>query len=159
MILICKKYFIVPNGHRKFGSLSPQKASCDRIALPTLIELIPNLLYAAFLCDLNTGCEAYTVATDGYGIFSVRANLGACRTHKGVSVTSKCAEELTRSDKKTHPVSPSSCQTRGSNPGSLDLNSDSIPLSHVPRYFASRAFNPFTDDYPEESINQSIKLS
>ena len=37
-----------------------------------------NLVYAVFLCDHTTGCEAYSFMTDGYGIFNVRTNLGAC---------------------------------------------------------------------------------
>ena len=54
-------------------------------------------------CAHTTGCEAYSFATDAYGIFNVRTNWGACRTHKGgwggggggESRTNKSALELT----------------------------------------------------------------
>ena len=35
-------------------------------------------MYAVFLCDPTTGCEAYSFTRDGYGIFNVRTNLSAC---------------------------------------------------------------------------------
>ena len=41
-------------------------------------------MYAECLCDHTTGCGASSFTTDGYGIFNVR-NLGACRTHEGVT--------------------------------------------------------------------------
>ena len=44
--------------------------------------LITSLVYAVFLCDRTTGCETYSFTTDGYGIFNVHTNLGACRTHE-----------------------------------------------------------------------------
>ena len=40
------------------------------------------LLYAMFSCFHTTGCEAYSVTTDGYRIFNVRTNQGACRIRK-----------------------------------------------------------------------------
>ena len=58
------------------------------------------------------------------GIFNVRTNLGPCRTHEGGLGTNKSEQELTRRDRKhtvPHPAPP-----RGSNPGSSDLNSDSL---------------------------------
>ena len=43
----------------------------------------------------------YFHATDGYGIFSMRINLGACRTHDRGSGTNKSAQELSQRDRKT----------------------------------------------------------
>ena len=44
-----------------------------------------SLVYAVFVCDRTTGCEceAYSFTTDGYGIFNVRTNVGACCAHEG----------------------------------------------------------------------------
>ena len=48
------------------------------------------------------------------GIFNVRTNLGACRTHEGESGTNKSAQELTRRDRKTAPHSvPPRDRTQG----------------------------------------------
>ena len=38
-----------------------------------------------FSCFHTTNCEADSFTTDGYGIFKVRTNVGACRTHEGVA--------------------------------------------------------------------------
>ena len=46
-------------------------------------RLIIGQVYAVFLCDHTTGCEAYSFTTDGYGIFNMRTNLGAYSTHEG----------------------------------------------------------------------------
>ena len=54
----------------------------------------------AVQCDYTTGCEAYSFTTDGYEIFNVRTNLGACSTHEGGSDTNKSAQELTRGTEK-----------------------------------------------------------
>ena len=56
----------------------------------------------------------YSFRTDGYGIFNVRTNLGACRTHEGGSGTNKSAQELTRRDKisLSYPAPPGD-QTQG----------------------------------------------
>ena len=64
-------------------------------------------------CVAITDREAYSFTTDGYGIFNVRTNLGACRTHERVGVgggggrggrggssTNKFAQKLSRRDKK-----------------------------------------------------------
>ena len=42
--------------------------------------------------------------TDGYGVFNVRTNLGACHTHKGRSGANKSAQELTGRDRRTLPL-------------------------------------------------------
>ena len=47
------------------------------------------------------GCEAYYFTTVGYGIFNVRTNVDARRTHEGGSGTNKSAHGLTRRDRKT----------------------------------------------------------
>ena len=59
--------------HGKPETISPRKASCDSPA--TQPYLITSLVYAAFLCDHITGCEAYSFTTDGYGIFNVSTKL------------------------------------------------------------------------------------
>ena len=72
--------------------------------------------------------EAYSLTTDGYGIFKLRTNLGVRCTHNGggggevggfgLSSTRKSAQELTRRDRKTYPhLSP----PERSNPDSSDL--------------------------------------
>ena len=48
-----------------------------------LLLVLVFLLCAVFSGFHTTGCEAYSLATDGFGIFNMRANLGACRTHEG----------------------------------------------------------------------------
>ena len=65
-----------------------------------------STVYEEFLCDHTTGCEAYSFTTDGYGIFNVHINLGACRMHEVGS--GKSAQELTWRDRKNvpHPASP-----------------------------------------------------
>ena len=72
-------------------------------------------LYAVFSCFYTTGFVAYSFTTDRYGIFNVRTNLSVCRTYKS-------AQEMTgeRGDRTTVLT----CPTRGSNPGSSDLNFD-----------------------------------
>ena len=67
-----------------------------------------SLLCAEVSCLHTTGTEAYSFTTDGYGIFNVRANMGACRTHEGGSGTNKPAHELIRRDRKTvaNPAPP-----------------------------------------------------
>ena len=74
------------------------KESQLRNSRATQPKLITSLVFAVFLDDYTTGCEAYSFTTDGYGIFNVRKNVGACRTHEGGSGTKKSAQELTRSD-------------------------------------------------------------
>ena len=66
--------------HGKFGSLSPRKASCDRVALPNLNSFLASLMYAVFLCGHTTGSasEAYSFTTDG-NIFNVRTHFTKCR--------------------------------------------------------------------------------
>ena len=60
-------------------------------------------------CFDTTGCDAYSFTTDGYGIFNMRKNVGACQTHEGGSGTNKSAQELTQFS------CPSPCPIRGSN--------------------------------------------
>ena len=100
--------FCFPHGN--FRSFYPRKASCDRVALPSLNQFltesrypaltIPNLVvYAVILYDHTTGCEAQSLTIDGYEIFNVRTNVG---TEAG-SCTNKSAQELIRRDRKTVP--------------------------------------------------------
>ena len=65
-------------------------------------------MYAVFLCDHTTGREAYSITTDGYGVFNVRTTFGACRTHEEESGTNKPAQKLTLRDRKpvAHSVPP-----------------------------------------------------
>ena len=61
-----------------------------------------------FSCFQNTDCEAYSFTTDGYGIFNVRTNVGACHTHEGGQAQTSLALEWTRRDIQTvaHPAPP-----------------------------------------------------
>ena len=52
------------------------------------------------------GCEAYYFTTVGYGIFNVRTNVDARRTHEGGSGTNRSAHGLTRRDRKTKKTLP-----------------------------------------------------
>ena len=111
---------------RKFGSLFFQrKASCDRVALPNrIINYQPSVSTLVFSCDHTTCWKAYYFTTDGYGIFNVRRNLGACRTHEGRPVANKSAKELTRTDVQTtvpRPAPPGD-RTRGLRICILDLD-------------------------------------
>ena len=65
-----------------------------------IVRLVSFFLCAVFSYFHTTGCEAYSLMVDGYGIFNVRINLGACRTHEGGSGTKKSAQELTRRHRK-----------------------------------------------------------
>ena len=71
-------------------------------------------LRAVFSCFHTDGYEAYSLTTDGYGIFNVRTKLGACRSQEG-GVRRKSAQELKSERQKN---CPSPCPTRGSIPGS-----------------------------------------
>ena len=105
--------------HRKFGLLSPGKASSHSMAL--LCSFLFFFLCAVFSCFYTTDCEANSFMTDGCGMFNMRTHLGACRTQEGGSGTKKSAQELILRGQKI-------CPARGLNPGSLDLKSDSIYL-------------------------------
>ena len=50
--------------------------------LPSFFLLFPHVC-AMFCCFHTTGCEAYSFMSDGYGIFNMRTNVGACLTHEG----------------------------------------------------------------------------
>ena len=86
-------------------------------------------MYAVFLCGPTTDCEAYSATTDGYRICNCYTNLGACCTHEGGPGTSK---SCTKVDSEGQKNCLSSCPARGSNPGSLDLNSDSLTAEPCP---------------------------
>ena len=77
------------------------RAAIDSTAL-VATQLSKKHLYPVFLSfhTTNCECEAYSFTTDGYGIFNVCTNLGACPTHEGGSGTNKSAQELTRRDRK-----------------------------------------------------------
>ena len=62
---------------------------------PTFSQVNPSLVYAVFLCDHTTGCEAYSFTTGGYVIFNTHTILGEGWKNY-----------------------PSTCPARGSNPGS-----------------------------------------
>ena len=88
------------------------------------------LVYAIFLCDNTTGCEAYSFfTTDGCGIFIVCRNVGVSYTQWGVRHKQIC----TRIDSGGQKNSASPCPAKGSNPGSSDFKSNALPLSYVPR--------------------------
>ena len=74
----------------------------------------------------------FSFMTDGYRIFNVHTNLGACHTHEeGVRHKQVC----TRVEAEAQKNCPSPCPTRGSNPGSLDLNSDPLTTELRPLFY------------------------
>ena len=86
--------------HGKFRLLSPGKANSHSTALPSM---------QCFHVSIPPAVGAnYPFATDGYGIFNVRTNLGAQHTHEGGSGTIKSAQEFTWRDRETvfHPTPP-----------------------------------------------------
>ena len=94
----------------------------------------------------TTDCEAYSFTTDGYEIFNMHTHLGACHTYEVGSGTDKSAQELTRMDKKEKEEKSclSSNPTRGSNPGSSDLNSDVLTTELGPLFYV--------DTYPGDGL-------
>ena len=74
-----------------------------------------NLIVSSIFVSPHHRLRGLRFTTDGYRIFNVRTNRGACRTHEGGSGTNKSAQELTRRDRKTvpHSASPGD-RTRGS---------------------------------------------
>ena len=95
-------------------------------------------LFCCLLCfrvAIPPAGEACSFTTDGYDIFNVRTNLGACRAHEiggGGSGTNKSAQELTGSN------CPSPCPDRRSNRGSSDLNFDSVVTQLRPSLSVSK---------------------
>ena len=69
-------------------------------------------IFVSVNCDHTTGCEAYSFTTDGYGIFNVRTNLGACRTRTLERGSGTCKQVCLHKswlwDRKTvpHPAQP-----------------------------------------------------
>ena len=94
--------------HGKYGLLSLGKASSHSTALPSALCCYVLPLYAVFSCFYTTRCDDYSFTTGGYGIFNMRANVGASRKHEGGSGINKCAQEVTRRDRKnvSHPAPP-----------------------------------------------------
>ena len=115
--------------HGKFGMLSHGKASSHSTALSPPPPPPPPTMYAVFSCLHTTGCKVHYFTTDGNGIVNVRTHLGSCRTHeRGVRDKQVC----TRVDSEGHENCPSPCPARGTNPGSSDLNSDSLTTELLP---------------------------
>ena len=86
--------------------------------LVRVVNWIPAAMRPTLLRQMDMGSKV---------IFILCTNLGACRTLEGGvgggSGTNKSAQELTRDWLNK---CPSPCLARGSNPGSSDLNSDSL---------------------------------
>ena len=80
---------------------------------------------AVFSCFHSTFCEACSFTTDGYGIFTVRTNVGVPYTQRGFRHKQVC----TRVDSGGHKH----CPARGSNLRPSDLNCDS-PTSELRPY-------------------------
>ena len=101
-----------------------------------IVRGYPALLWvflcAVFSCVHTNGCDACSFTTYGYGIFNVRTNVCACRTHEGGSGTNKQAYTRVDWEGQTHFRSPR--PARGSNPGSSDLNSDSRTTELLPPF-------------------------
>ena len=109
-------------------------------------------LCAEFSCFYTTGCEFYSFMTDGFGIFNVRTKSGCVSrtyTRRGVRHKQVCIR-VDSEERKTvpHPdlcgwlgvkqqlsiYLSSPCPARGLNPGSSDLNSDSLTTELCPPY-------------------------
>ena len=75
------------------------KVSSHSTAATQLVFLSP--VCSVFRVSKPQSVRLFT--TDGYGIFNVRTNLGACRTHEVGSDTNKSAQELTRRDRSAVP--------------------------------------------------------
>ena len=79
--------------HGKFGLLSPRGKRA------AIVLRYPALFFPCVQCFCVSKPPAvrptFFLTTDGYGIFNVRTNLGACHTHEGRSDTNKSAQELT----------------------------------------------------------------
>ena len=86
------------------------------------------LVYAVCLCGHTTGFVAYSWQMAMGSLMCAQIWVRAVHT-KGGSGT-RSLHKLTRERQKN---CPSPCPARGSNPGSLGLNSDALPLSYVPR--------------------------
>ena len=100
---------------------------------PGFISLSP--VCTVFSCFHTAGCEAYSFTTYEYGIFNVRTNLAACRTHEG-GVRHK--QVCTRLDSEgLGEKTLSRCPARGSNPGCSDLNSDARTTELRPLFSAT----------------------
>ena len=84
-----------------------------------------------FCVTIQPAVEAYSFMTDGYGIFNVRTTFGyMLYSQRGVRYKQMC----TRVDSEGYK----NCPTKGSNPGSSDLNCDALttePSSLSPRYY------------------------
>ena len=127
--------------HRKFRLLSPRKASSHRAVLPSFF----SLLCAVFFVFIPPA-EAYSLTTDGCGIFNERKKLGACCAHeagRGVRHEEVCTRvDSERQKKKCSSFSPPEDRTNTS-----DLNSDSRPLSFflfdIKLSCILKLFNPF----------------
>ena len=78
-----------------FGLLSPRKASSHSTVLPSLFSFRRAFFFPR---SIPPAVRPTLFTTDGFGIFNVRTNLGACRTHEGGSGWNKSAEELTPRD-------------------------------------------------------------
>ena len=114
---------VCPNAmHGKFGMLSLGKASSHSAALPRSLLLF--FLCVVFSCLRTFHCEAYSFTTDGYGIFNMRANLGACYAHEWGSCRHKQVCKRGDSEGQKNCVSPR--LARGLNLGSSDLNTNAI---------------------------------
>ena len=113
--------------HEKLGFLSPRESEQPYKYGATQLFFSLSLLFSCvqyFGVSIPQAVRPTSLTTDGYGIFNVRTNSGACRTHEGDSGTNNSTQqELTWRDRKNvpHPA-----PARESNPGSSDLNSDSL---------------------------------
>ena len=99
-------------------------------------------------CSHTTGCDAYSFTADGYGIFNVRTNVGACGTHEGrwgEGVRHKEVCTSVNSEGQKHCPSP--CRSaRGLNPGSSDLKSDSLTTEPRPPVLGLKELRPFREN-------------
>ena len=99
---------------------------------------------AALLCGHATGCEAYSLTTDGCGVLNVRTQWDACVAHsggRGQAQTSP-AQELTRRDRNTaRQPAPPGYPTNHWATGPLSCTPRVTCVSYHSRQFSSIPFS------------------
>ena len=109
------RYIFCPSAvHGMFGLLNGKRAA--------IVRRYPAFFCAFFSC-LQCSCVCVPPAVRPALLRHTDTGSLTCAQIWVLAVHTKSAQELTRRDRKKHRSSP--CRARGSNPGSLDLNSDS----------------------------------
>ena len=123
--------------HWKFGLLSWEKRAAIELRYPSFFLFffwLPPLpvLCSVLSCVHITGCEAYSITTDGYGISNMRKHKCGYKsyTRKGDRHEQVCTRVDSEGQNKCSPP----CPARGSNPGSSGLNSDPLTTELRPPF-------------------------